>query len=320
MYEIQPFNLLAAIGRRPGAPLHGRCGAWHRRREAHKDRPDYTNDTLERLAARIDGDHPALNRMIPNAACIHNLLLGGKDHGRADRDVVERLLRCDPEIERVARRGRRFALDAVRAAAESGFGLFVDLGCGYPARDSVHEAARPGALVLYVDHDPVVAVHARALLAVGDGVQVMEADVRTHLGRVLDHRHIRASVRAGEPVVVVMTGLGEYLTDGELAAALDTLAGTLPSGSLLIFSHGVTGGSHPEAIEKTAEVYGEAGIPMAFRSSEQLRALFDDRWSEQGPGLAPVAEWEPDRHDSVAFDDPATYVRVARLRDPGTAS
>jgi SAM-dependent methyltransferase len=271
-----------------------------------------------------DGDHPALNRMIPNAARVHNLLLGGKDHGRAEWDVVERLLRYSPEVERVVRRGRRFAVDSVRAAAESGFGLFVDLGCGYPARETIHEAAQkanPGALVVYVDHDPVVAVHARALLAVGDGIQVMEADVRTHLDRVLDHPRIRASIRADEPVVVVMTALGEYLTDGELAAVLDTLAGTLPSGSLLIFSHRVTDGSQPEAIEKAAEVYEEAGIPITFRSSERLGTLFVDRWCWQDLGLAPVGEWEPDHHGPLAFGvRTSTYVGVARLHDPGAAS
>jgi hypothetical protein len=71
-------------------------------------------------------------------------------------------------------------------------------------------------------------------------------------------------------------------------------------------------------------VYEAVGIPMVFRSSEQLRALFDDRWSWQSPGLAPVGAWESDRRGPLAFDartgGTATYVGVARLRDTGAAS
>jgi SAM-dependent methyltransferase len=174
--------------------------------------------------------HPALDRSRPNAARVHNSLLRERDNSTADRRVAATLEKRLPGVADAVWAARSFAVEAVRSVARRGFGLFVDLGCGYPVEETVHEAAQggsPGVSVLYLDHDPVVVAHARALLAGGDAVEVVRADVRDELGRVLGHPSVRAWVDLGEPVVVVMTALAEHLTDGELAAVLDTLAGTL---------------------------------------------------------------------------------------------
>jgi SAM-dependent methyltransferase len=233
--------------------------------------------------------HPALDRRRPNAARVHNCLLGERDNSLADRRVATTLEKCLPGVADTVWAARRFALDAVRAAAGRGFGLFVDLGCGYPMRESVHEAAlaaNPGASVLYVDHDPVVVSHARALLAGGDAVEVVLADVRDEFDRVLGHPRVRARVGLGEPVAVVMGALGEHLADGELAAVVDALAGALPGGSVLVFTHLSCGdGLDGRAVEAAAAAFGESGVSMTLRSAERVRELFSGgRWSwEESP-------------------------------------
>ncbi|GAA0934179.1 SAM-dependent methyltransferase [Nonomuraea longicatena] len=234
----------------------------------------------------IPGDlalHPALDRSRPNAARVHNCLLGERDNSLADRRVAATLEKCLPGLADAAWAVRRFALEAVRTVAGLGFGLFVDLGCGYPLRETVHGAALagdPGARVLYVDHDPVVVAHARALLAGGDAVQVMRADVRGDLGRVLDHPRVRLWIDFGEPVVVVMAALAEHLTDGELADVLDTLLGELPGGSVLIFTQTCDNGLDERRVEAAAAACGETGAPLTLRPADRVRELFSDgRWS-----------------------------------------
>ncbi|GAA0921490.1 SAM-dependent methyltransferase [Nonomuraea longicatena] len=246
---------------------------------------------LHRIASAGDEDiviHPALDRSRPNAARVHNRLLGERDNSLADRRVAATLEKCLPGMADNAWAARRFAVDAVRAAAWLRFGLFVDLGCGYPVRETVHEVAQGinrRASVLYVDHDPVVVAHARALLAGGDAVEVVQADVRDELGRVLGHSRVRAWVDLDEPVAVVMAALAEHLADGELAAVVDALACMLPGGSALVFTHVCDEGLDGRAVEAAAAAFGETDVEMTFRSAGKIRELFSDgRWSwEESP-------------------------------------
>jgi SAM-dependent methyltransferase len=232
--------------------------------------------------------HRALDRRRPNAARVHNRLLGERDNSLADRRVATALEKCLTGVADAVWAARRFALDAVRAVAGRGFGLFVDLGCGYPVRESVHETAQeanPGASVLYVDHDPVVVAHARALLAGGDAVEVVRADVRDELDRVLGQPRVRAWVDVGEPVAVVMAALAEHLADGELTALVDALARMLPCGSVLIFTHACGDGLEGRAVESAAAAFGETGVSHTLRSAKRVRELFSGgRWSwEESP-------------------------------------
>jgi SAM-dependent methyltransferase len=245
---------------------------------------------LRRIAPAGDAGvvfHPALDRSRPNAARVHNRLLGERDNSLADRGVAEALEKCLPGVADAVWAARHFALDAVRVVAGRGFGLFVDLGCGYPIQKTVHEAAQrgnSGARVLYVDHDPVVVAHARALLAGGDAVEVMWADVRDELGRVLGHPRVRVRADVGEPVAVVMAALAEHLTDGELAAVVDTLARALPGGSVLVFTHACADGLDGRAVEAAA-AFEETGVPLTLRPAAKVRELFcGDRWRwEESP-------------------------------------
>jgi hypothetical protein len=118
---------------------------------------------------------------MPNMARVYDYWLSGKDNYPADRAEAERLLGVYPPLRDLVRENRAFVTQAVSWAARQGIGQFIDLGAGLPASPAVHQAARkvmPLARVAYVDIDPVVLSHARALLATSDGVTAVAADLR----------------------------------------------------------------------------------------------------------------------------------------------
>ncbi|GAA0952856.1 SAM-dependent methyltransferase [Nonomuraea longicatena] len=245
----------------------------------------------------------ALDPTRPNTSRLYNYLVLGKDHRAPDRDLAESLRFWLPGLAYAVQACRSFALEAVAAAAGSGCGLILDLRCGYPLGETVHAAAlkaNPDAQVLYVDDDPVVAVHARALLADGPAVQMMQADIRHNLGRVLVHPCVRARIDLREPVAVVMTGLAEFLTDDELTAVLDTLADTLPPGSRLALSHVDPGVIPKQAIETATTECANAGILLRFRPAWKVRDLLGSRWN-----------WDELPSDSLHhlfLDEPTTFI------------
>jgi S-adenosyl methyltransferase len=123
---------------------------------------------------------PALDARTPNMARVYACLLGGKDHYAADRVQARRLLAIYPLLAAMARENRDFQARAITWAARTGISQFLDLGAGLPAAPNTHRVARatcPAAAVAYIDTDPVVVAHARALLA-GDGVAAVAADLQ----------------------------------------------------------------------------------------------------------------------------------------------
>ena len=125
----------------------------------------------------------------PNIARVYDYWLGGKDHYAADRAEAERLLAIYPPLRDLVRENRAFVTQAVTWAARQGIGQFIDLGAGLPASPAVHQTARvvlPSARVAYVDIDPVVLSHARALLTIDQSVTAVSADLRDPAG-VLAH-------------------------------------------------------------------------------------------------------------------------------------
>jgi hypothetical protein len=120
----------------------------------------------------------------PNMARVYDYWLGGKDHYAAYRAEAGRLLGIYPPLRDLVRENRAFVTQAVTWAARQGIGQFIDLGTGLPASPAVHQTARavlPSTRVAYIDIDPVVLSHAQALLATGDGVAAVEADLRDPL-------------------------------------------------------------------------------------------------------------------------------------------
>src|ERR1700758_1946708 len=158
---------------------------------------------LSSLSPDENGVPPEIDTSKPHAARIYDFLLGGKDNFAADREVAERTLKVWPGMRIAARENRAFLRRAVTyLAAEAGISQFLDIGSGLPTAGNVHEIARdasPGARVVYIDNDPVVGVHGRALLADAATARFVTADVRRP-AEVLDDPEVQGFIDFRRPV------------------------------------------------------------------------------------------------------------------------
>ncbi|MBW8481716.1 SAM-dependent methyltransferase [Actinomadura parmotrematis] len=207
-----------------------------------------------------------------SAARICNYFLGGKDHYLADRVAGERMLEAAPTIARAARANRVFLEDAVRHLARTGIRQFLDVGCGLPAHDSVADVARRVALgcrVAYVDNDPVVTAHARALLATGQGTVAYGGDLRDP-GRMLQHPELLRVIDPERPIGVLLLGVLPFLRDEEGPGGIvEELVDLLPDGSRVVVSHI----ERTPEVEEAAAVYAEAGITFRPRGRAELAGM-----------------------------------------------
>ncbi|MGH3411356.1 MAG: SAM-dependent methyltransferase, partial [Streptosporangiaceae bacterium] len=169
--------------------------------------------------------------------CI-DIYYSGKDNFPADRAEAGRLLEIYPQLRDMVRENRAFVAEAVTWAAQQGTGQFLDLGAGLPASPAVHQVARavlPPARVAYVDIDPVVLSHARALLATGDGVAAVAADLRDPAA-VLADPGLRAVIDLAGPVAVILAAVLHFM-DAEAARELTAgYARLIAPGSCLVIS------------------------------------------------------------------------------------
>jgi O-methyltransferase involved in polyketide biosynthesis len=173
---------------------------------------------------REHGTVDAFDTTRPNIARVYDYWLGGKDNFVADRELAAAMTKVNPGIPAMARANRAFVVAAVAKVVAAGIGQFIDLGAGLPTQPAVHEAARagnPDARVVYVDNDPVVVTHARALLATTPGIYAVEADI-TRPDEVVAHPTVAAALDWAEPVAVVLAAnlhFRDAATAGRLVAA-----------------------------------------------------------------------------------------------------
>jgi len=235
----------------------------------------------------------------PNMARVYDYLLGGKDNFAADREMAEDLL--DPEdgcpaLRELVRDNRRFIAKAVTWLSMPGIRLsakgirqYVDAGCGLPVHPAVHETARasgdPGARVAYVDNDPVVLTHLRALQHDGAGVAIIDGDL-TDPARVLKDPALTGVIDLAEPVAVI---LGAVLHFRSADAAREIAAGwmaPLAAGSALVIS--VVHYQDPELAARMARRY-TAGT-LHNHSPETVTGFFGDLRLPHG-GAANLRNW-----------------------------
>ncbi|KAB1946740.1 SAM-dependent methyltransferase [Micromonospora sp. ALFpr18c] len=238
----------------------------------------------------------------PNAARMFDYYLGGKDNFAADRAAAEMVLQVAPWMPEAARQGRELIARTVRhLVEEKGIRQILDLGSGLPTRDNVHEIAHridPEVRVVYVDNDPVVCSHGRALLADSKAVSVLQADLR-HPEQVLAHPEIGGAIDFGSPVAVLMMFVLHLVPDEQgpqriVASYRDALA----PGSYLALSHAGTD-AHPELMARISAIYQRANSPFVPRSHADIARFFGNLVLEP-PGLVnmwPYAE-------PPATDDP----------------
>jgi O-methyltransferase involved in polyketide biosynthesis len=243
---------------------------------------------------------------VPHAARLYDYFLGGKDNFAADREAAARVLEIFPGVATGARANRRFLGRAVRFAADLGIRQYLDIGTGIPAADNTHEVAQSVATdsrVVYVDNDPIVLTHARALLhGTPEGrTAYLDADFRDHQ-RILSAPETAGLIDFARPVALLTVALLHFIPDeAEPGEVLERYKAALPPGSVLIFSH-ATGDlvDDPEESRAVVGTYSGAGVNLTVRSREQVKEFFSG-WDLVEPGIVPVSEWRPDGnlHDAA---------------------
>jgi O-methyltransferase involved in polyketide biosynthesis len=247
-------------------------------------------------------DVPAgVDTSTPNIARVYDYILGGKDNFECDRALAAQLRTVIPEISPMATQNRAFLGRVVRFLAEQGIDQFLDIGTGLPTQQNVHEVAQsvlPQARVVYVDNDPVVLVHARALLADNPNTIVVEGDLRRPAEFLADD-NLRALIDFDRPIAVLLLGILYFLPEEDKPYELVAqLRDAMAPGSYLAISH-VVSEDRPEAFSTASQIYGPAigrpGDPTYTR--ESVRAYFDDMDMVE-PGLVYVRDWRNEEPDS----------------------
>ncbi|MGI5150912.1 SAM-dependent methyltransferase [Plantactinospora sp. CA-294935] len=256
------------------------------------------------LAARLQFE-------VPHAARIWNYWMGGKDNFQADRAAGAAVAEVYPEIVVMARQSRRFLIRAVRfLAAEAGVRQFLDVGTGLPTMQNTHEVAQqiaPESRIVYVDNDPMVLVHARALLAstTSEGLtNYVHADyhdperILAKAAEALDFR---------KPVAVMFMGVLGYEPDLDVVRSIvGRILEPAVSGSHLVLWDGSD--TSPAVVDGADKLVESGGAPYILRSPEQLASCFEGLTMVE-PGLVPITQWRPDDSEAEQID---AYGAVAR--------
>jgi hypothetical protein len=254
----------------------------------------------------VTADPPAppadIDPTVATAARMYDFYLSGHDNFAADRVAALRVIEAAPDVPRLAKENRKFLGRAVRfLAGEAGIGQFLDLGTGLPTRGNVHQVAQqvnPAAQVIYVDNDPMVLAHSRALKT-GRGTAVIEADLRDP-GTILGHPDTRRLIDFSQPLAILFVAVLHFIADADAHAAVAAFTGAAAPGSYLALSH-VTGDPEPRAAAVGTAAYASTANPVTLRTRDQILALFAGLQILE-PGLVPIPQWRPDEADPV---DPA---------------
>ena len=281
-------------GHGPGSFVRGRLAPGNGSYPVTDISGHYDRDVLPSLDPR-DENAQFLNPTVPNVARIYDYLLGGKDNFAADREAAGQLLTAIPDALSSARQNRDFLGRAVRFLAdEAGIRQFIDIGTGLPTQGNVHEAAHeidPSARVVYVDHDPIVVSHARALLTrQGANVAAIRGDLRRP-EQILTDPAVRSLVSFDEPVAVLLVAVAHFIADednpGKLAG---TLMAEMPPGSYLALSHITSDDLSADANSKAQAAYAAATARAYPRTRAEVTRLFGGLEITE-PGVVDVAEW-----------------------------
>jgi len=254
-----------------------------------------------------------LDTAVPHSARIWNYWLGGKDNFAPDREVGDEIIAACPEIIEVARESRVFLGRAVQfLAGEAGVRQFLDIGAGLPAFDNTHEVAQriaPESRIVYVDNDPMVLAHARALFTSGPvGVTAcIDADARDP-DKIL--RDAAGTLDFTRPIAAMMLGILGNVADGDAPGQIvRRFVAGLPAGSYVVINDGVM----TPAISRAVQVALEAGAGYHLRTPEQIEGFFDGL-DLVAPGVISTPLWRPSK--DAEPKKLSVYCGVARKADP----
>jgi len=275
--------------------------------------------------AASDGSQPAsvdLRTDIPHPARMYDYYLGGKDNFPADRAAAAAVVELLPSAPAGSRANRRFLGRAVRFAADQGVRQFLDIGTGIPASNNTHEvaqAASPDARVVYVDNDPIVLTHARALLrGTPEGrTAYLDADFRNP-DSILSAPQTTELLDFTQPIALLVVALLHFFNDADKPAELlARYKEALPPGSMLILTHGTGELMDPEIAANIENTYAKSGLNIVSRKHTEVLGFFDGLELAE-PGVVPVHEWRPDPDNEddrvMTREEVAGYAGVALKR------
>ena len=248
------------------------------------------------LSTEIDTSQPHIARM-------YDYYLGGKNHFAADRELADKVIAAIPGMRTGPRENREFLGRAVRSlAVEAGIRQFLDIGTGLPTTNSVHEVAQqvaPSSRVVYVDNDPLVLTHARALLTSSKEGRTayIRADLRNPQ-EILSSPVVQSVLDFSQPVALLLLAVLQFIPDQEGPAEIvATLRNALAPGSYLIASH-VTNEHNVAGSAAGERAYQSRGVPLHMRDSAEFADIAFTGMELLPPGVVLVSEWrraEPGR-------------------------
>jgi hypothetical protein len=274
------------------------------------ENPHAADGVAESLRERI-------NTAQAHTARIWNYWLGGKDNYEVDRAAGDQIRQLHPGIGEYARADRLFLGRAVRhLVEEAGIRQFLDVGTGLPTADNTHEVAQrlaPDARIVYVDNDPLVLAHARALLtSTPEGrTDYLDEDLR-NVDTILEHA--ARTLDFSKPVGLILLGVVIFIGDDEDPyGVVRRLVDALPEGSHLVLSHTITSPSMPD-VDEAVKFWNEHGTPkLTQRTGEQIARFFDGLELLE-PGVVSCSRWRPEGGDGSLPDEVAMFGGVARKR------
>lgn len=260
---------------------------------------------------------PEIDTSIPHSARVYNYWLGGKDNYAADRALAEMIAERVPTIRTIVQSNRSFLGRVVRhLSQEVGIRQYLDIGTGIPTAGNVHEIAQaiiPQTRVLYVDNDPIVLAHARALMTGNSAghTAFIHCDVRDPQA-ILDDPALTAALDLDEPVALMLVGILMHVRDDEDPYGIvRTLVDALPSGSYLTITH-PTADFNAEAMAVISGSNEQSGITFRPRSKAEVADFFEGLELVE-PGVVPALSWRP---DEPSEDPLSAYLYAAVGRKP----
>jgi O-methyltransferase involved in polyketide biosynthesis len=264
----------------------------------------------------MDEQPPRIDTTRAFSARVYNYWLGGKDNFAADREYGEAVARTSPNIRTAAIENRRFLGRAVGVLAGAGIRQFLDIGTGLPTAGNTHEVAQaiaPESRIVYVDNDPIVLAHARALLTSHpDGAtSYIEADLRDP-DTVLSAPELRGTLDLRQPVALMIVAVLHFVPDDIAYRAVDTLLKQLAPGSYVVISHATGDFWDPARVAEVNATNKAHRLDFWFRGKAEVARFFGDLPLIE-PGLVPVSEWRPDGGPVAERENANIWAGVARV-------
>ncbi|WP_328492528.1 SAM-dependent methyltransferase [Streptomyces sp. NBC_00414] len=235
---------------------------------------------------------------VPSVSRIYDYYLGGSHNFEVDREAARRAMEFMPGLPKIMQANRAFLRRAVRYAAAEGITQFLDIGSGIPTFGNVHEvaqSARPGARVVYVDHDPVAVAHSESVLAGNEDADVITADLRKPR-EILASPRLQSLIDLNQPVALLLVAILHFVEDeDDPYKAVAELRDALAPGSLFVVTHASYEGIPlpPERAGGAVDVYRDIRNPLIMRSREDIARFFEG-YDMVEPGLVPMPNWRPD--------------------------